>query len=68
MSHQIKHKRPKYNLEFKQDATKVVLEKNETHQDAADSLGISLQDNAQDNGVKDNGVTSNIPTFLGINI
>ena len=42
MSNQIKHKRPKYNLEFKQDAAKLVIEKSYTHQQAADSLGISL--------------------------
>ncbi len=42
MSNQIKHKRPKYTLEFKQDAAKLVIEKSYTHQQAADSLGISL--------------------------
>ena len=42
MSNQIKHKRPKYNLEFKQDAAKLVIDKGYTHQQAADSLGISL--------------------------
>ncbi len=42
MINQIKHKRPKYTLEFKQDAAKLVIEKNYTHQQAADSLGISL--------------------------
>jgi transposase len=36
------HKRPKYSLEFKQDAAKLVLEKGYTHQQAADHLGISL--------------------------
>jgi transposase len=42
MSNQIKHKRPKYNLEFKQDAAKLVIDKGYTHQQAADNLGISL--------------------------
>ena len=42
MSNQNKHKRPKYNLEFKQDAAKLVLEKGYTHRQAADNLGISL--------------------------
>ncbi|MEW9809632.1 MAG: transposase [Candidatus Symbiodolus clandestinus] len=36
------HKRPKYSLNFKQDAAKLVLEKGYSHQQAADSLGISL--------------------------
>jgi len=36
------HKRPKYSLEFKQDAAKLVLEKGYTHQQAADHLGVSL--------------------------
>ncbi len=42
MSKQTQHKRPKYTLEFKQDAAKLVLEKGYTHQQAADNLGISL--------------------------
>ncbi len=42
MNKQTKHKRPKYTLEFKQDAAKLVLEKGYTHQQAADNLGISL--------------------------
>ncbi len=42
MSKQTEHKRPKYTLEFKQDAAKLVLEKGYTHQQAADNLGISL--------------------------
>ncbi len=41
MNNQTKHKRPKYTLEFKQDAVKLVVEKGYTHQQAADSLGIS---------------------------
>lgn len=41
-SNQIKHKRPKYTLEFKQDAAKLVNEKGYTHKQAADNLGISL--------------------------
>jgi transposase len=35
------HKRPKYSLEFKQGATKLVLEKGYSQQQAADHLGIS---------------------------
>ncbi len=42
MSKQKKSKRPVYNLEFKQDAAKLVIEKGYTHQQAADSLGVSL--------------------------
>ena len=42
MSNQNKHIRPKYNLEFKQDAARLVLEKGYTHRQAADNLGISL--------------------------
>jgi len=42
MSNQNKRKRPKYTLEFKQDAAKLVNEKGYTHQQAADNLGISL--------------------------
>jgi transposase len=41
MSNQTKQKRPKYTLEFKKDAAKLVIEKGYTHQQAADSLGIS---------------------------
>jgi transposase len=42
MSKKTHHKRPKYTLEFKQDAARLVLEKGYTHQQAADNLGISL--------------------------
>ncbi len=42
MSNQTKHKRPKYSLEFKQDAAKLIIEKGYTHQQAADHLGLSL--------------------------
>ena len=42
MTNEKKHKRPKYSLEFKQDATKLVLEKGYSQQQAADHLGISL--------------------------
>ena len=42
MSNQTKHKRPKYTIEFKQDAAKLVNEKGYTHKQAADNLGISL--------------------------
>ena len=34
MGNQIQHKRPKYNLEFKQDAAKLVIDKGYTHQQA----------------------------------
>jgi transcriptional regulator with XRE-family HTH domain len=39
---QTKRSRPKYTLEFKQDAAKLVNEKGYTHQQAADNLGIWL--------------------------
>ena len=42
MNNQNKHKRPKFTLEFKQDAAKLVIEKGYNHQQAADSLGVSL--------------------------
>jgi len=42
MSNQTKQKRPKYTLEFKKDAAKLVIEKGYTHEQAADSLSISL--------------------------
>jgi transposase len=42
MNNQNKHKRPKFTLEFKQDAAKLVIEKGYSHQQAADSLGVSL--------------------------
>ncbi len=42
MSNQNKHKRPKFSLEFKQDAAKLVIHQGYTHQQAADSLGVSL--------------------------
>jgi transposase len=42
MTNDIKHKRPKYSLEFKQDAAKLVLEKGYNQQQAAYHLGISL--------------------------
>lgn len=42
MSNQNKHKRPKYTIEFKQDAAKLVNDKGYTHKQAADNLGISL--------------------------
>ncbi|WFP48485.1 transposase [Methylomonas sp. EFPC3] len=41
MSNDKKHNRPKYSLEFKQDAAKLVLEKGYSQQQAADHLGIS---------------------------
>jgi hypothetical protein len=36
MTNNIKHNRPKYSLEFKQDAAKLVLEKGYSQQQAAD--------------------------------
>jgi transposase len=42
MNNQNIHKRPKYSLEFKQDAARLVLEKGYTQQQAADSLDVSL--------------------------
>ena len=41
MTHKMKHKRPKYTLEFKKDAASLVIEKGYTHEQAATSLGIS---------------------------
>ena len=41
-SKQTKRPNPKYALEFKQDAAKLVNEKGYGHQQAADHLGISL--------------------------
>jgi transposase len=43
MNNQNKRPNPKFTLEFKQDAVKLVTEKGYTHQQAADSLGISLR-------------------------
>jgi transposase len=42
MTNQIQRARPKFTLEFKRDAAKLANEKGYTHQQAADSLGISL--------------------------
>ena len=42
MTNEKKHNRPKYSLEFKQDAAQLVLEKGYSQQQAADHLGISL--------------------------
>ncbi len=42
MSKQTKHKKPKFSVEFKQDAAKLVIHQGYTHQQAADSLGVSL--------------------------
>jgi transposase len=42
MSNQNNHKRPKFSLEFKQDAAKLVIGQGYTHRQAADSLGVSL--------------------------
>lgn len=41
MSNEKSHNRPKYSVEFKQDATTLVLEKGYSQQQAADHLGIS---------------------------
>lgn len=37
-----KPKQPTFTLEFEQDAARLVIEKGYTHQQAADSLGVSL--------------------------
>lgn len=37
-----KYKRPNYNLDFKQDAVKLVLENSYIQQQAGDYLGVSL--------------------------
>jgi transposase len=42
VNNQIKGATPKFTLEFKQDAVKLVTEKGYPHQQVADSLGISL--------------------------
>lgn len=42
MSEASKPMQPKFTLEFKQDAARLVIEKGYTHQQAADSLGVSL--------------------------
>jgi transposase len=42
MNNQTRQARPKYTLEFKQDAAKLVLEKGYTHRQAAANLGVSL--------------------------
>jgi len=42
MNNHTKRPSPKFTLEFKQDAVKLISEKGYTHQQAADSLGISL--------------------------
>jgi transposase len=42
MNNQIKRASPKFTLEFKQDAAKLVNEKGYAHQQAADNLGIPL--------------------------
>ena len=39
---EIKQDRPKYSLEFKQDAARLVLEKGYSQQQAAEHLGVSL--------------------------
>ena len=41
MSDTHKPKQPKFTLEFKQDAARLVIEKGYTHKQAADSLGVS---------------------------
>lgn len=42
MSETNKPMQPKFTLEFKQDAARLVIEKGYTHQQAAASLGVSL--------------------------
>ena len=43
MSDTNKPKQPKFTLEFKQDAARLVIEKGYTHQQAADSLGVGCR-------------------------
>ena len=42
MNTKIKQPRPKYTLEFKQDASRLVNEKGHTHQQVVEHLDISL--------------------------
>ncbi len=42
MSDTNKPKQPKFTLEFKQDAARLVIDKGYSHQQAADSLEVSL--------------------------
>lgn len=42
MNEKMKRPNPKFTLEFKRDAAKLVNEKGYTHQQASDHLGISL--------------------------
>ncbi len=42
MSNENKQTKPKYTLEFKQDAAKLVIKHGYTQQQAADNLGVSL--------------------------
>ena len=42
MNNTNKQKKPDFTIEFKQSAAKLVNEKGYTHQQAADSLGVSL--------------------------
>jgi transposase len=42
MNNQTKRSNPKFTLELKRDAVKLVTEKGYTHQQVADSLGVSL--------------------------
>lgn len=42
MSNKNKSTRPKFSLDFKQDAARLVIEKGYTQQEAADHLGVSL--------------------------
>ena len=41
MNNETKRPNPKFTLEFKQDAAKLVLERGYTHQQASDNLGVS---------------------------
>ncbi len=43
MNKKTTHTRPKYTLEFKQDAAQLVIKKGYTHQQAADHLGVSFK-------------------------
>jgi transposase len=64
MNNQIKRPKPNFTLEFKQDAVKLITEKGYTHQQAADSLGISLSAIGRWSRAE-RGSANNIPTKAG---
>jgi transposase len=64
MNNQINRPKPNFTLEFKQDAVKLVTEKGYPHQQAADSLGISLSAIGGWSRAE-RGSANNIPTKAG---